>query len=360
MPIFRFSKAFGIARGAKVFLNLEGGLTGGAVPDIDRYKKQADQSKKQAEKLKNARQLLEQQRKTLRYKERMISGLKNKLHPKEVFLLENELRAEEWRAAGEPVPEVLPNFVIIGAQKSGTTFLYNLLTRHPYVEGTFEKEVHYFDRYFEKGIEWYRSQFPLPKRNEERKFITGETTPDYLFHPHAAKRMVKVVPQARLILLLRNPVDRAYSHYHHNLTRKGRETLGFEEAIEAEEARLHGEMDKMLKDERYTSYEYRHFSYLYKGIYVDHLLRWSEFFYKDQMLVLKSEDFYEHSLETLKVIQTFLHLPLWKPEPSVLSTLPKRQNRYPEMNLATRRRLEEYFAPHNRRLYEYLGVDFGW
>ena len=131
MPIFRFSKALNIARGTKVFLNLEGGLTGGAVPDIDQYKKQVNHSKKQAEKLRNARQLIEEQRKMLRYKERMISGLQSKLHPKEVFQLENELRAREWRAAGETEPEVLPDFVIIGAQKSGTTFLYNLLTRHP-------------------------------------------------------------------------------------------------------------------------------------------------------------------------------------------------------------------------------------
>ena len=357
MPVFRFSKAFGIARDAKVFLNLEGGLTGGAVPDVERYKKQAERLKIARQK---DRQLIEEQRKTLRYKERMISGLKSKLHPKEIFQLENELRAREWRAAGETEPEVLPDFVIIGAQKSGTTFLYNLLTRHPSVEGTFEKEVHYFDRFFHKGIEWYRSQFPLPRLKEQRKVITGETTPDYLFHPHAARRMAEVVPQARLIVLLRNPVDRAYSHYHHNLTRKGRETLGFEEAIEAEQARLRGEMEKMLKNERYTSYKYRHYSYLYKGIYVDHLLRWSEFYSEEQMLVLKSEDFYEHTLETLKVIQDFLHLPDWQPEPAVLQMIPKRQNRYPKMKPDTRRRLEEYFEPHNRRLYEYLGVDFGW
>jgi len=112
-------------------LNLEGGLTGGTIPDTDQYKKQVNHSKKQAEKLRNARQLIEEQRKMLRYKERMISGLQSKLHPKEVFQLENELRAREWRAAGETEPEVLPDFVIIGAQKSGTTFLYNLLTRHP-------------------------------------------------------------------------------------------------------------------------------------------------------------------------------------------------------------------------------------
>jgi hypothetical protein len=357
LPIFRFSKAFGIARDAKVFFNLECGVTGAAVPQVEWYKKQVEKLRVARQK---DRQLIEEQRKALRYKERMISGLKDKLSPKEVFLLENELRAKEWRAAGEAEPEVLPDFVIIGAQKSGTTFLYNLLTRHPSVEGTFEKEVHYFDRFFQKGIEWYRSQFPLPRLKEQRKFVTGETTPDYLFHPHAARRMAEVVPQARLIVLLRNPVDRAYSHYHHNLTRKGRETLGFEEAIEAEQARLRGEMEKMLENERYTSYKYRHYSYLYKGIYVDHLLRWSEFYSEEQMLVLKSEDFYEHTLETLKVIQDFLFLPDWQPEPAVLQMIPKRQNRYPKMNPDTRRRLEEYFEPHNRRLYEYLGVDFGW
>jgi hypothetical protein len=116
----------------------------------------------------------------------------------------------------------------------------------------------------------------------------------------------------------------------------------------------------MPNDEHYTSFNYRHFSYLSRGVYVDQLLRWSEFFGQDQMLVLKSEDFYEHTPETLKVIQHFLDLPDWQPEPRMFQIKPKRQNRYPEMNPATRRRLEEYFEPYNRRLYEYLGVDFGW
>ena len=123
---------------------------------------------------------------------------------------------------------------------------------------------------------------------------------------------------------------------------------------------MRGEMDKMLENEHYTSYRYRHFSYLYKGIYVDHLMRWSEFFSEDQMLVLKSEDFYEHTPETLELILDFLSLPDWQPEPSMLQIIPKRQNSYPQMASATRQRLEEYFEPHNRRLYEYLGVDFGW
>ncbi len=113
----------------------------------------------------------------------------------------------------------------------------------------------------------------------------------------------------------------------------------------------------MLEDELYTSSNHRHFSYLSRGVYVDQLLRWSEFYDKEQMLVLKSEDFYERAPETLMLVLDFLHLPDWQPETWEV----RNKGHYEqEMNPATRRRLEEYFEPHNRRLYEYLGVDFGW
>jgi hypothetical protein len=366
LPVFRFNKAFGIARDVKVFLALQGGIMRGALPDVERYKKRA-------EPLRNARQLIKEQRKALRSKDREILQLKNKdlrnarrriyeqgkalrSKDREIFQLMNELRAMR---SGTSETGALPDFLIIGAQKSGTTSLYDLLTRHPNVERAALKELNYFNRHFKKGIEWYRSQFPLPSRKEGQKLITGEATPDYLSYPDAPRRAAQMVPQARLIVLLRNPVDRAYSHYHHQI-RKGRETMEFEEVIEAEQARLRGEMDKMLEDEHYNNSNRKRFFYLSRGVYVDHLLRWSEFFGEEQILVLKSEDFYEHTPETLKLIQDFLHLPDWQPEPSMLQMTPKRQNRYPKMNPATRRRLEEYFEPHNRRLYEYLGVDFGW
>ena len=355
MPVFRFNKAFGIARDVKVFLNLQGGIMRGALPDVDPYKKQA-------QKLKNSRrkdrQLIKEQRETLRSKEQEILRLQKdfrNLSHKESFRLENELRAKGWRAAGEMEPEVLPDFLIIGAQKCGTNSLYDLLTQHPDVERAITKELNYFNLHFEKGIEWYRSQLPLP-RLKERKLITGEATPDYLFYPDAARKAAQVVPQARLIVLLRNPVDRAYSHYHHQV-RKGREALGFEEAIEAEQARLRGDRDQMFEDELYTNFNFRHFSYLSRGVYVDQLLRWSEFYGEDQMLVLKSEDLFEHTLATLKLVLDFLDLPDWEPE----ATKIRNKGRYEqEMAPVTRRRLEEYFEPHNRRLYEYLGVDFGW
>jgi len=151
--------------------------------------------------------------------------------------------------------------------------------------------------------------------------------------------MAQVIPQARLIALLRNPVDRTYSAYHHRV-RNG-ETRTFEETIEA-----------CLDDSRH--------GYLSKAIYVDHLLRWSEFFSREQMLVLKSEDFFEHPQRTLERVFSFLGLPDWEPEASELGDKRNTGGYEGGMEPAMRRRLEEYFEPHNKRLYDYLGVDFGW
>src|SRR5215210_5970373 len=112
-----------------------------------------------------------------------------------------------WRLTTAPV-RALPDFVIIGAQKGGTSFLYQLLVHHPHVKPAFAKEVHYFDLNFRQGDNWYCSHFPLQMRNS-RRYITGESSPYCLFHPHAPRRASAVIPDARLIVLLRNPVDRA-------------------------------------------------------------------------------------------------------------------------------------------------------
>ena len=168
--------------------------------------------------------------------------------------------------------------------------------------------------------------------------------------------MAKVIPQARLIALLRNPVDRAYSDYQ-QVVRKGRETRTFKEAIRMEEARppVRGAATSKRKDRAGLDSASR--GYLSKGIYVDQLLRWSRFFGDEQMLVLKSEDFFERPAHTLGVVLDFLELPQWEPPAwEVRNKGDYEQKMDPEV----RRWLEEYFEVHNRRLYEYLGVDFGW
>jgi hypothetical protein len=233
---------------------------------------------------------------------------------------------------------VLPNFLIIGAAKSGTTTLYYLLRSHPHVRAAARKEIHYFDKNFEQGLEWYRGHFkPVTKRGG-RRTITGESSPSYLSDKQVPQRVAEILPDVRLIALLRNPVDRAYSHYQQAFS-KGRVELSFEEAIEAEIS------------------PGRSKRFLARGIYVDQLKRWHQFFDREQLLVLKSEDFFSNGQDTLKRVLKFLGLPEWDPERVPI----KHEGTYTQqMRPETRERLRDYFAPHNQRLYNYLGTDFGW
>jgi len=356
--VFRINRAFGVGRDAKAFLNMQGGLTRGEVPNPKHDEEQAQRLRKIVRRQRRALQRKDQQieeqaaaLEPLRERRQREIRLRNELKQKslEIFQLRNELDAMKVlvendrdvpsaeQLADEPDIGSLPDFVIIGAQKGGTSFLYYLLTRHPLVEPAARKELHFFDQpeYFDNGAEWYRRCFPRLSSKDGQRSITGEATPYYLFDPPVAKRMAEIVPKARLIALLRNPIDRAYSHYQMQVKR-GTELRTFEEAIE------------------------QHSSYVSRGIYVDQLLRWFEFFSKEQMLILKSEDFFERPVETLKVVLTFLDLPDWQPEASELQQKRHTGIYKQKMDPSTRRRLEAYFEPYNQRLYEYLDVNLGW
>jgi Sulfotransferase domain len=281
----------------------------------------------------------------------------------EIFQLEREIGAAKERRARNRETGALPDFVIIGERKCGTTFLYHLLGQHPLVEPAASKELHFFDALFEQeGVEWYRQCFPAPRWEDGRRTITGEASP-YMSHLLAPERMAGVVPEARLIALLRNPVERTYSDYQ-QVARKGRETRTFEEALGASGKgwSVRGAEFTELEDDAHPNRR----GYLSRSIYVDHLQRWAEFFPREQMLVLKSEDLFEYPRRTLKTVLAFLDLPEWQFEALEIRKERKKRDKRniggyeQEMDPATRRRLEEYFEPHNRRLYEYLGVDFGW
>ena len=280
--------------------------------------------------------------------EKVVHKKMKKGAQQEIFQLEKARRAahEQWTLTG-----ALPDFVIIGGKKCGTTFLYHLLGQHPLVQPAASKELHFFDALFEQeSVEWYRQCFPAPRWEDGRRTITGEASP-YMANRPAPERMAGVVPEARLIALLRNPVERAYSDYQ-MVTRKDREHKTFEEAVGLQQtADAEGEEGANLNDDS---------EYLSRSVYVDQLTRWAEFFPREQMLVLKSEDFFDDPKGTLMTALEFLDLPEWEPDTSKLE---KKRNagRYEDdMNPQTRRRLEEYFEPHNRRLYEFLGKSFGW
>jgi hypothetical protein len=252
----------------------------------------------------------------------------------------------------------LPDFIVVGTQKGGTTELYDQLVLHPKIAPAFAKEVHFFDANFEKGIEWYTAFFPRTIEaclNKQADCITGEASPCYIFHPDVAHRVAATVPNVKIVLLLRNPVDRAYSHYHHEV-RLGYETLPFEQAIEQEENRLRGEKEKMLADKRYYSGNYMHYSYLSRGIYIDQVKPWIDFFPPEQILLLKSEDFFTNTSAAMHQVHQFLGVP------DIETIKPERHKSfpYPKLDKGVRQHLLEYFEPYNQELYDYLGRDFCW
>jgi hypothetical protein len=244
----------------------------------------------------------------------------------------------------------LPDFLILGAQKAGTTALYAYLRWHPHITGPSFKEVSFFDRHYARGERWYRAHMPV-----RRSGIVGEASPSYLFHPLAPDRVARILPNARLIALLRNPVDRAFSHYQHEVA-LGREQLSFEEALAGEGERMRGEVERMLEDPRYFSHAWWNYTYAARGRYAEQLERWFAVFPRDQLLVLLTDELAADTAGTYGRTLDFLGV-----EERGLESYPRIFEReYGEMDPATRARLTEEFAEPNRRLAELLGRHLPW
>ena len=244
----------------------------------------------------------------------------------------------------------LPDFLILGAQKAGTTALYAYLRWHPEITGPSFKEVSFFDRHYVRGERWYRAHLPARPRG-----IVGEASPSYLFHPLAPERVARMLPDARLIALLRNPVDRAFSHYQHEVA-LGRESLSFEEAIDREDERMRGEVERMLADPSYFSHAWWNFTYLARGRYAEQLERWFASFPQEQLLVLLTDELAADTGATYRRVLDFLRV-----DASELESYPRIFEReYDQMGPETRIRLEEHFAEPNRRLASLLGRELPW
>jgi Sulfotransferase domain len=244
----------------------------------------------------------------------------------------------------------LPDFLILGAQKAGTTALYAYLRWHPQITGPSFKEVSFFDRHYTRGERWYRAHLPVRRRG-----LVGEASPSYLFHPLAPERVARMLPDARLIALLRNPVDRAFSHYQHEVA-LGREQLSFADALAREQERMDGELEHMLRDPVYFSHAWWNYTYVARGRYAQQLERWFAAFPREQVLVLLTDDLAADTAGTYRRVLDFLSV-----DPRGLDSYPRIFEReYGEMSPKTRARLEVEFAEPNRRLAELLGRDLPW
>ena len=245
-----------------------------------------------------------------------------------------------------------PDFVIIGTQRGGTTSLHAYLSAHPQVITPATKELHFLTDRSERGLAWYLGQFP---RELPPGVVTGEATPYALFHPLAPRRLLEIAPAAKSIVLLRNPVDRAYSHFLLERSR-GEETLDFAAALDAELERLDGEEARLARDPAYASTAHKHASYMARGEYARQLERWFGVFPREQILVVRSEDLYERSAETFGRVAEFLAI---NPDKTIPFATHNRTSG-PPLDPEIRHRLSEHFAPTNARLADLLGWDPGW
>ena len=256
----------------------------------------------------------------------------------------------------------LPDFVIIGAQKSGTTSLYDFIVKHPAIAPASKKELDYFSVFYKYGEQWYRSNFPTNLsryrfyKKTGQKLLSGEATPNYLFYPAIPGRMKEILPDVKLIVILRNPVDRAYSHYHYNILRKKDKTSSFENAIESEEERCAGEREQLIKDPDFIPNRYHAYSYLARGVYTDQLENWFKYYSREQFLILSTEDLRKNPQQTLDQVFDFLEVSPFQ----IADLRDLNVGSYNEMNEDTRRLLVEYFKPHNERLSKLLQRSIDW
>jgi hypothetical protein len=251
----------------------------------------------------------------------------------------------------------LPDFIIIGAQKAGTSSLYSYLVQHPDIVPAAKKELHFFDddrwngvSNYPKGRYWYQARFPLRSQLRTGK-LTGEATPLYLFHPLAADRMYRLVPQARLIVLLRHPSERAVSHYFH-MKNAGREHLSLREALRAEEARL----APAFRAQDWASPEFKFFSYKARGRYAEQIERFLAYYPRERMLFVRSDELFSDPAAVVRQVCGFLELP---PLP-IADFGVRNQGRKSDVDPAVYEYLDEHFRLPNQRLEELLGHPLGW
>jgi hypothetical protein len=257
----------------------------------------------------------------------------------------------------------LPNVLIIGAQRCGTSSLYKYLGQHPEARASIRKEVGFFTAYVHKGEGWYRAHFPLTCTPLHRRTkVYFEASPDYMLDPRCAERAARTLTEGRIIVLLRDPVGRAFSHYQHNV-RLGQEPHSFEEALDLEESRLAPHREAMEREPHVSMptrdfKRFLRFSYVTRGLYAEQLEPWLKHFPRDRVLVQSSEELFREPTRVFSIITSFLDLSSWIPpefKNHSYSTSGSQARPVGAVAPSTRGQLEERFREPNRRLHSLLG-----
>jgi len=276
-------------------------------------------------------------------------------------------RTAHWGlvTAGRPIyrARMLPSFLIAGAERCGTSSMYEVLSWHPAVFSAIlpRKEVHYFDYSYAHPLSWYRCHFPLRARAALAARGTGvapvafEASPSYMCHPLAPERIARDLPGVKLIVMLRDPVARAYSS-HTMRAGWGVETEPFERALELEDSRLAGEAERMAADPSYVGYNWRHFAYRTRGQYAEQLEQLDRLVGRDRIHVIDSGEFFASPARVYDQVLDFLGLP----DAGHPAFDPPRTRSRPPMPDSVRKALEEHYRPYDERLAAWLGHEPSW
>jgi Sulfotransferase domain len=257
-----------------------------------------------------------------------------------------------------------PAFLIAGGQRCGTTSLHRALAQHPAIlKAVLHKGVHYFDTDYHRGPEWYLAHFPLLRtaraveRHTGLPALTFESAPYYMYHPLAAERIAADLPAAKIICLLRDPVERAYSQHAHEVARGYEKVTDFARALSMEPRRLAGEEERLRTDPGYHSRPHQHHGYRARGRYVDYLDRLAGELGRDRIHVVDSADFFAEPELVLQEVLDFLELP---PMGRIRFEQHNARPRSAPMPQPVREELTEFFAPYDRRLADWWGREPSW
>jgi hypothetical protein len=256
---------------------------------------------------------------------------------------------------------ILPDFLVIGVGRGGTTSCFHYLSQHPSIIGSAYDDIGFFDENFHLGLNWYRSMFPTKflKKKIAKKFgkcLTYDVTPAYIRKPWAARRIKELFPEIKLIALLRNPVDKAYSHYNSKMQVEGDTKTTFEEMIEEDIKMIEKfeNTNSIIDDEYFRNYIEK--SPLGRGLYAQQLKIWFELFDPKQLLILTSEELSTETNKTMNKIFQFLDLPDYE----IPDTAKRSTGNYTNMKMDTRKKLISFFSKYNQDLFKLLNQEFDW
>lgn len=256
----------------------------------------------------------------------------------------------------------LPGLLIAGGQRCGTTSMYKALVQQPTIfRPVWRKGVHYFDVGFDHDLDWYRGHFPMQaqlewsRRRHGTRALCFESSPYYLFHPLAGERIAASLPDVKMLILVRDPVERAYSAHAHELAR-GFESLSFEAALEAEAERLEGEEQRLRAEPTYESIAHRHQAYRQRGEYAPQVAKMAALLSPERVKVVDSHRFFETPDGVYAEVLDWLGV-----QP-VRTAVFDRYNGRPrlEMPAHVRRTLDEHFVSFDEQLTPWLGAEPSW